>query len=929
MVTKYKKFVATAATATLVASAIVPVASANESTFTDIGGYAQETQDKINSLAERGIVNGTSATTFNPTAPIKRSQVVKLLGRYLVEEQGKEIPADWATVKRFTDVDLAKDTELSKYAAVVYDAGVFTGNNGALEGSKEISRQNMAVVLDRAAEAIAGITFVEAAEGLDHGVTDLATAKTAAREAIAALNALEISTASQFKPLNNVSRANFATFLYNAIDVIAELTEETTSLEKAIDALPKEVTADTLVAAKALVATAQVELDAAVKAETVTATEAAAFQAKIDEVVAQIEAVEEAAKKLFVKSVAPLNATQVLVTFNKEVDKATAETHGNYTFASLDGVTTTATAATLSADGKSVVVTVDNPTSKRYQVKVANVQAKDKATEIASFDQILTFAADTKAPSITGTERVSASKVKVKFSEPVSGGTISAKYADGTAITGFPALTLSKTDELLVDLSAADIVVGKDIVITFNGVVDTNNNLITPQPASVTVKKEAVDGVTPALGGITQTGAKEFTVNFTKGLDGFAFTADGTEIAVTNNTVTAIEKVTATQYKVTVANLLDGLQTVTVKAGKAQDIDGQANTADLTKLVTFKKDIAAPKATAKLVVGQDNKEYVELTFDKDVTVGAVTVNGSYVKDYVTTAVTNVTATAQYADATNKKVVLVPLTDAALSVEGATYNLKLTSAAVKSDAEVAMTETAVTFTRGQDGEAAVTENTEVVSGVTVTQGSTPDTVLATFTVPAGHKLDGASAINKANYSIPGAEIESISLAAVSGTTQVATLHLKSNSNTFTGVRNITVKDVKIANSTKVMEPVLINNQELVENVRPTVVSAAITANNKVTVTFSEAVTVEQVDAFLVKAGTETVAQAAAGAVVSGTDAKKVEITLASDFTTAQLAETITVEPAKTANGDVDTAKFKVKDAKGNYVEVFAPVTVQKP
>ena len=51
---KYKKFVATAATATLVASAIVPVASA--ASLSDIAGNTHE--DAINALVEAGIING-------------------------------------------------------------------------------------------------------------------------------------------------------------------------------------------------------------------------------------------------------------------------------------------------------------------------------------------------------------------------------------------------------------------------------------------------------------------------------------------------------------------------------------------------------------------------------------------------------------------------------------------------------------------------------------------------------------------------------------------------------------------------------------------------------------------------------------------------------------------------------------------------------
>ena len=954
MTNKYNKFVATAATATLVASAIVPVASANEVAFTDIGGYAQDTQDKINSLVERGIVNGTSETTFNPTAPIKRSQVVKLLGRYLVEELGADIPADWNTEARFTDVELTKDEELSKYAAVVFDAGVFAGNNGALEGSKEISRQNMAIVLNRAAEAITGVTFVEAAEGLEHNVTDLAVAKDEAQQAIAALNALEISTATAFNPTNNVSRANFATFLYNAIDVIAELTEgevvaptvdeEIAAVEEAVTALPKEVTVETVAtakAAKAAVNEAIEALEAAVEEageeldeEQVTAAKeaivaATAAVAKVEEAIA---AAEEVAAELAVTSVTSLNATQAKVTFSKKVEKDSAQDAANYTFTTLDGVAATVDTVVLAEDGKSAVVTFKAPASKRYQVKITGVEAADNDKETVSYDEIVTFAADTTAPTVVGTERISSNKVKVAFSEPVNGSTsaITAKYADGTAITGLGSLAVSASNELIVDMTDTNVTVDKDIVITFNGVTDTNGNLLTPQPATVTVKKVQADGVKPELTAVNQTGAKEFTIDFNKDLVNFE-AATG-NVTVTGNTVTKIEKVTASQYKVTVSTALNGLQTVAVVAEKAVDIDGQKNTAALAKLVTFAADTVAPKATGKLVVGEDNKEYVELTFDKAVTAGSVTITGSYVKDYVTTTIsTPVTATAKYADDENKKVVLVPLTG--LAVEGATYTVKVNSTTVKSDADQAMAETEVTFTRGKDGEAVVS-NTNVVTGVAVAQGSTPDEVKVTFTMPKGAKLEGATATALANYTIAGATVQSVSLAgAVEGTdasTQVATLTLQEGSNTFTGVRNITVKDVKVSGSTKVMDAKTINTVSLTENVRPTVEGAKITADNAITVTFSEAMTVVDATPFVVKAGSEALALDLTKAPTI-LDATKPEVTiyLKDAFTVEQLAQTITIAPIALTNGEVDTENFKITDKAGNLLEAFAPVTVVKP
>ncbi|MBB5149828.1 S-layer homology domain-containing protein [Ureibacillus thermosphaericus] len=208
---KYKKFVATAATATLVASAIVPVASA--ASFTDVPGD-HEFNQYINELVEAGIIKGYPDGTFGLHKQLKRSDVVKMLGRYL-EANGVEVPADWATVQRFSDVPVtAQDQELVKYAALVKDAGVFTGSNGKLNYTQNIQRQQMAKVLNNAYEKINGKSLIDlAAEIEDVKVADLDKAFDEFRPYIQALADLKITTVENFRPADAVTRGQFAKFL--------------------------------------------------------------------------------------------------------------------------------------------------------------------------------------------------------------------------------------------------------------------------------------------------------------------------------------------------------------------------------------------------------------------------------------------------------------------------------------------------------------------------------------------------------------------------------------------------------------------------------------------------------------------------------------------------------------------------------------------
>lgn len=213
---KYKKFVATAATATLVASAIVPVASA--ASFSDIAGNTHA--DAIKSLADQGIVNGYADGTFKPNTEINRGQTVKLLGRWL-ETQGYDIPADWDTKQRFNDLPVTAEAELVKYAALVKDAGVFNGSNGNLNYNQPMQRQQMAVVLVRAIDTVLGVDLVEEYKNADFttSVKDLEKAFAAEnREAIVALEYAGITVVDNFRPADTVTRGQFASFLYRTIE---------------------------------------------------------------------------------------------------------------------------------------------------------------------------------------------------------------------------------------------------------------------------------------------------------------------------------------------------------------------------------------------------------------------------------------------------------------------------------------------------------------------------------------------------------------------------------------------------------------------------------------------------------------------------------------------------------------------------------------
>ncbi|MEK3764638.1 S-layer homology domain-containing protein [Solibacillus sp. FSL K6-4121] len=214
---KYKKFVATAATATLVASAIVPVASA--ASLSDISGNTHE--EAITALVSDGIISGYQDGTFKPNKELTRSDVVKLLGKFL-ETKGYEAAADYKTRPAFADLTTKTNEELLKYASLVKEAGVFVGSNGNLLAGDPITRENMAITLVRTVNTVYNISLEEyvATQDFKGDVTDLTQAKAEARTAISVLDFYDITNpaAPAFNPKGNTTRGQFASFLHKTIN---------------------------------------------------------------------------------------------------------------------------------------------------------------------------------------------------------------------------------------------------------------------------------------------------------------------------------------------------------------------------------------------------------------------------------------------------------------------------------------------------------------------------------------------------------------------------------------------------------------------------------------------------------------------------------------------------------------------------------------
>ncbi|ATP38996.1 hypothetical protein CSE16_02590 [Solibacillus sp. R5-41] len=220
---KSRKFIATSATAALVASAIVPVASAAQ--INDFNSISQYAQEAVQDLNDRGVIKGDQKGNFNPKNPITRAEAATILTSALgLEGSGST---------SFNDV---------KKSAWYYDAIDAAVSNGVFQG-QGAGKFNPSANLTRSEAAI----ILVDAFGLE-GSADLSEFKDSASVKSWATEALEIAVANgvmkgdggNLKPNASISRQEFAV-MYHRTEAL-EVTEEVSGSVKAINATTVEVT---------------------------------------------------------------------------------------------------------------------------------------------------------------------------------------------------------------------------------------------------------------------------------------------------------------------------------------------------------------------------------------------------------------------------------------------------------------------------------------------------------------------------------------------------------------------------------------------------------------------------------------------------------------------------------------------------------------
>jgi len=314
------------------------------------------------------------------------------------------------------------------------------------------------------------------------------------------------------------------------------------------------------------------------------------------------------------ETVTPTSNTAVTITFTEKVDRGSAESVGNYT---LDNGLTV-TAATLQADGKTVVLTT-SPQSVGSVYKLTASNVKDEAGNVLTTDRNTSYfggmPADTTAPTLTTAVARTNTSVTVEFNEAMDKGSLTnpANYQiQGLSVTK---AELVSNNSVRLTTSAQE--QGKIYSVTATGVRDAAGNAIDTERNSFQFGGLAADTIRPEVTVASSTGTNSVVVTFSEEVDPTSATKAynyylGTELgyptkAVLNDDKKSVTLTTATQQS----------KVYTVKVTDVKDLSGNVLADDKTT-TTFGGqsdigDAAPPKVTSAVATSNNT---VNVTFNE-------------------------------------------------------------------------------------------------------------------------------------------------------------------------------------------------------------------------------------------------------------------------------------------------------------------------
>ncbi|RLQ96820.1 S-layer homology domain-containing protein [Falsibacillus albus] len=425
----YRKFIATAATATIVASAVAPAASA--ASFSDV---SDRYKDAVDYLVSKDITQGMSATKFGTGMNIKRVDAAVMIAKAL------KLDTESAPSAGFTDVPERGQGAVNALKA----AGIINGKSDTHFGASEnMTRAEMAKVIANAYK----LTGSE-----DLPFTDVSDTFAQYVKALYENDITGGKTATHFGSNDNVTRGEFALFVYRAENQTPEVVEvssvdpvnaKTINVqfnqpldEKTIDAISVVKGTD---AADAGTVTSKLSADGKtltfkastyfkgdytvkVPFEAVKSTKGT-FVAPINQKVTVNDMAAPMVSSADAKVKATTDAVKSLtLTFDEEVSSIDFVKINNVNYDSSD-ITIVGNKATVAVN--------DLDATKSYDVTVVNAtDAVGNVKEVQSAP--LSVMVDNKAPSITKVEATGENTVKVTLDKELKDDTLNITGKVGT-----------------------------------------------------------------------------------------------------------------------------------------------------------------------------------------------------------------------------------------------------------------------------------------------------------------------------------------------------------------------------------------------------------------------------------------------------------------------------------------------------------------
>lgn len=157
-------------------------------------------------LVSKGIINGKTATTYEPNGNITRGEFAKILATATLTEE--QLNASYNGAAAFND----SNTWAKKYINWASDVGVVNGTgNGNYSPNAQITRQDMAVMIDRYAKNVQKKTLPEKNAAITF--SDEAQIAGYAKDAVSAMQKAGIINGkgnNMFAPTENATRAEAA-----------------------------------------------------------------------------------------------------------------------------------------------------------------------------------------------------------------------------------------------------------------------------------------------------------------------------------------------------------------------------------------------------------------------------------------------------------------------------------------------------------------------------------------------------------------------------------------------------------------------------------------------------------------------------------------------------------------------------------------------